>query len=919
MFSIVLGETRYVSFKDGYVGEKTFKTPTPTITHVKGNSYVDVEYQFDGAYLKHITEDNGLGHLRLYMDSASYIVNALLTNPKCKRLPYYKDIIVLSSKCDTTTVEVEILDEKHKDIKCPYNETTELVLNNEKNYISNHAGGNDDFYPKVDSIVDCYSKSSFRTIPFAAVNTYPVIYDSTTYTLRCYSYIKYRIKYQEGKTEGQLTQLGCKVLKSVSSNPEMLDEYNKTSLQSEYDTKPFNYLIVTTDKYMNAARKLAGWKSMQGFKCRIFSKEKWTGTHTGFVGDDIRSYCDSSNCKPDYLLILGSDGDVPSHEIRIVQATTNTQGGGGSVSYQDDYIKYWTDASLARFTFRNSGEYHYDDMIRGRISVYTQEEATNVVDKIIAYESNPPYDPDFYDNILAISYYESVGNPKNRESKSFDFLSGMEGFNWDLENLGYRIDRHYITHKAEKDGKYKEDGQPQYFPNGVRMPDPMFMNDPAQNTFWDKDPSDITNMINKGKSFVIYRGHGNEKAFSYEIYTQEDVAKLTNGNKTPVFFNITCATGSFEYEDKKEGTLCFAECLLNKKNGGAVGVLANSRVVVHCESQNFGENLLKNIFKNQDISIAEAALRASFKSELGETRQITHWFGDPSMELYTVEPAIFEPEIDYSVKQAITVNTKVQGAKITICSIEDLGESYYETVELNNKTSYTFRNINVPCYISITKANYIPYVTISQRDLYLQNMTFNGYYDIDADKITTGENITANRKNGKFVVEAGDIKLTASKKLSFKAGTSVKKGATLKAKIGEQNHYVYKGNGKPRTTNIPLCFKSLYDRYAVSSDDIFIYDGGNVGSGVGDATSIEDKSSNSNIAIYPNPTSGLLNVVANSNIDEVVVLDIAGNVMMTESANANNVSLDLSSLAKGMYLVKVVTAEDSYIKKVVLK
>ena len=40
---------------------------------------------------------------------------------------------------------------------------------------------------------------------------------------------------------------------------------------------------------------------------------------------------------------------------------------------------------------------------------------------------------------------------------------------------------------------------------------------------------------------------------------------------------------------------------------------------------------------------------------------------------------------------------------------------------------------------------------------------------------------------------------------------------------------------------------------------------------------------------------------------------------MSESANSNSVSIDLSSFAKGMYLVKVVTFEDSYVKKVVLK
>jgi len=81
----------------------------------------------------------------------------------------------------------------------------------------------------------------------------------------------------------------------------------------------------------------------------------------------------------------------------------------------------------------------------------------------------------------------------------------------------------------------------------------------------------------------------------------------------------------------------------------------------------------------------------------------------------------------------------------------------------------------------------------------------------------------------------------------------------------------------------------------------------------------QNESSNNEINVYPNPTSGILKVVANSNINEVVVLDMIGNEMMIESANSNKVSLDLSSLAKGMYLVKVVTDEDSKVVKVARK
>ena len=175
--------------------------------------------------------------------------------------------------------------------------------------------------------------------------------------------------------------------------------------------------------------------------------------------------------------------------------------------------------------------------------------------------------------------------------------------------------------------------------------------------------------------------------------------------------------------------------------------------------------------------------------------------------------------------------------------------------------------------------------------------------------------MTEETKEGAFIVESGTTKLRSSKTLSLKSGTSIKNGASLRARKGESTAYAYKGDGKPRTADIPLCFSNFSDRFI--NDDKFFYEGNE-----GIVTAISDNSSDiKSVSIYPNPTSGRINVAVNNgnNINEVVVLDITGNVLMSESVNANNISLDLSSFAKGLYLVKVVTAEDSFVKKVVLK
>lgn len=873
IFSASLAQSRYLSFNDGYVSQRNFNTPQRTITN--GDSYIDVEYKFDGAYIKQTSIDSINAYLQIYMDNAYYIAGSMaIKRPIHEHLPYYKDLIALTEDANANTIKLEIIDEKYQDYSCPLYKVNKSEVANENIFVSIPNDESKSFFPK--DIVLNATKGTFRTVPVTSVNVYPVVYESSSKTLRCYSYIKYRINFNKLDKPAQLSKLALDMLGRATSNPEMLKKYDNNMLKSEDSSKTCDYLIVTKDDYKVAAEKIASWKSRLGYKCQILSEPEWKANYPDYVADTIKKFCSEFRYMPDYLLIIGSNKDIPAHKPQA----PNT---------------YSSDAQSARL---NSNT--YDDMIKGRICAHSAKEAISIVDKIISYESAPPVDSDFYEDILSISYFQTENSPYNRESISFDFVSSAEGANYDLEKMGYNINRHFIS---------QDDSKPQYFANGEKMPDEMYMEDASGNAFWDKEPSDINEMINNGKAMVIYRGHGNETAYCGNAYTQKDVAKLENGNKTPVFFNFTCATGSFDIKD----SICFAECLLNKENGGAVGVFANSFPTIHGESNIMVAGTFEALFNNQDISIAGAILEATFKTELEETREIGHYFGDPSMRLYTVEPATFKPFINRGNDNSITVDSHVKGSKITVCSIADYGKSYFKTFDASNETKFVFENVNVPCYITITKANYVPYVTVSKTDLYLQNMTLTGYHDIVANNIISGEKVTDQMKEGAFIVESGTTKLRSSKTLSLKSGTSVKYGASLRARKGDLSNYAYKGDGKPRTADIPLCFNSLANRFI--PNDLYNYENNN-----GSLSSVSDNESNS-FSIYPNPTSGRINVAVNNgnNINEVVVLDITGNVLMSESVNANNISLDLSSFAKGLYLVKVVTAEDSFVKKVVLK
>lgn len=72
------------------------------------------------------------------------------------------------------------------------------------------------------------------------------------------------------------------------------------------------------------------------------------------------------------------------------------------------------------------------------------------------------------------------------------------------------------------------------------------------------------------------------------------------------------------------------------------------------------------------------------------------------------------------------------------------------------------------------------------------------------------------------------------------------------------------------------------------------------------------------VALYPNPTTGELTIALGEKVANVTITDVLGNVIYTQPASGD-LFIDLSSYNKGIYLVKVVTENDSYIEKVVLK
>lgn len=75
--------------------------------------------------------------------------------------------------------------------------------------------------------------------------------------------------------------------------------------------------------------------------------------------------------------------------------------------------------------------------------------------------------------------------------------------------------------------------------------------------------------------------------------------------------------------------------------------------------------------------------------------------------------------------------------------------------------------------------------------------------------------------------------------------------------------------------------------------------------------------------IYPNPTTGLINIMTKENFDKISVslMDISGRIIQTDkiSMNGNSASIDISGKPAGVYILKIVTPNGSQSFKVIKK
>lgn len=85
-----------------------------------------------------------------------------------------------------------------------------------------------------------------------------------------------------------------------------------------------------------------------------------------------------------------------------------------------------------------------------------------------------------------------------------------------------------------------------------------------------------------------------------------------------------------------------------------------------------------------------------------------------------------------------------------------------------------------------------------------------------------------------------------------------------------------------------------------------------------DAMAVLDVNKNK-FSVYPNPADDVINISGDSQISSVQIYDYSGKLLLSNSANSKKLQLNVSSLPKGNYVVKVLSEQKSSSYKIIKK
>ncbi len=408
------------------------------------------------------------------------------------------------------------------------------------------------FYPAEPVMLS--EPTSIRGVDVVMLGVTPFQYNPVTKELQVFRDIEIEVEFVGGNGQFGETRYRSRwwdpIMADAIMNFESLPkiDYNWMHENGNTKTDGCEYLIIcpTGDDFVTWANTIADFRNKQGILTDVVTVSD-VGGNTTFA---IESYIDDAynnwGIPPSAVLLLGDYGsNMASNIIAPIH---------NSYCASDNIYADVNGDNLPEITF-------------ARITANNADQLETMVTKFIDYETNPPTNPDFYNNpITAIGWQterwfqicgETVGgfwkNEMGKEPVRInDIYSGSPGSTWSTaQNTGTVVN---------------------YFgPNGLGYI-PAAPN--ALGGWTGGNATVINNTINNGSFIMLHRDHGSTTGWGEPSYNSSNINGLNNEDLTFVM-SINCLTGKYNMSGE-----CFAEKFHRHtsggENAGALGVTAAS-------------------------------------------------------------------------------------------------------------------------------------------------------------------------------------------------------------------------------------------------------------------------------------------------------------------------------------------------------
>lgn len=408
------------------------------------------------------------------------------------------------------------------------------------------------------------------------------------------------------------------------------------------------YLAITADAFYDDVKPLVEWKHRKGMRAKLVKLSE-----TGYSAVEIRNYIINAyttwTIRPEYLLLVGAPNYLPMPYH--------------NGTYSDNY---YTDLNDDLF----------NDIISGRITVHSSEEAKNVVNKILHYERWP-------DTTDQTWFTRSC------------LIANTDG-EWYSDSIYWENIHHYARLMTDA---------------GFSLIDTL-SNDYGNNAW------DVINAVNDGRGYVLYRGTGVSN-WSYPFDCDPNQAQ--NGYRLPIVLSVTCATLGTGSTPAAAERWFLTGSVSNPR--GAAGYFATTTVLVngaHYRSS-IAHGFADALFLENGRTFGQAC-------ESGRKRVWTQWsnadeyrgyhtIGDPAMNLWISPPRRIEvthPAVVMPGSNEIDIMVRVDGSPCpgaTVCLVQ-CDTVLYQTAETgpDGRTHFSFNiaHFDSIC-VTVTGTGLYPY------------------------------------------------------------------------------------------------------------------------------------------------------------------------------------------------------------------